>query len=68
VIFAGIKETAAKSLPGVGAVRAIPDGVRAVVERPEDLGGALQAALKGGAQIVSVNPIRPSLEEFFERS
>jgi ABC-2 type transport system ATP-binding protein len=68
VIFTGIQDKAARELPGVGAVRAIPDGVRVVVEQTDDLGGALQAALKKGARIVSVNPIRPSLEEFFERN
>jgi hypothetical protein len=61
-------EKEAKELKGVTAARSIPDGVRLVVQRPADLGAALSGAIKGGAQIVSVNPVRPSLEEFFERN
>lgn len=68
VILSGIGEKDAKELKGVTATRAIPDGVRMVVKRPDDLGAALSGAIKGGAQVVSVNPIRPSLEEMFERN
>jgi ABC-2 type transport system ATP-binding protein len=68
IILASMQESAAKGLPGVESVRAIPDGVRVVVEDQALLDKTLQAILKSGARVVSLNPIRPSLEALFERN
>jgi ABC-2 type transport system ATP-binding protein len=67
IILASVEESQIKKLQGVEQVRSIPDGVRLTVTRPEQLNPTLQAAMKAGAEIVSVNPIRPSLEALFER-
>ncbi|HUP57777.1 MAG TPA: ABC transporter ATP-binding protein [Bdellovibrionota bacterium] len=66
IILGSLDEGSAKKLPGVESVRAIPDGVR-VVARPDELNQTLQAIMKTGARVVSLNPIRPSLEAYFER-
>jgi ABC-2 type transport system ATP-binding protein len=61
-----LDDARARALPGIESVRAIPDGMR-VVSRPEELNRTLEAIMKAGARVVSLNPIRPSLEAYFER-
>jgi ABC-2 type transport system ATP-binding protein len=51
---------------GIESMRKSPDGVRASLAPGTDLNLALSRLMQNGALLISVTPIRPSLESFFE--
>ena len=66
IICSGLDVARARRLPGAVAARAIPEGVRLTVEGREGLNRSLAALVEAQASVVSVTPVRPSLESFFE--
>jgi ABC-2 type transport system ATP-binding protein len=68
IVFSGLSADRAKSIPQFVQLREISDGVRATVSGQEAVTGALKQLMQMDAQILWVNPIRPSLETFFEPS
>jgi ABC-2 type transport system ATP-binding protein len=61
---AGLREAAA-ILAGIALESHISGEVERVVVRQEQLNAALDAVRRAGTEIVSVNPLRSSLEEYF---
>lgn len=54
-----------RALTGVETVRAIPDGVKAIVKGQEATQRVLWRLVQNGARVLWVMPIRPSLESLF---
>jgi ABC-2 type transport system ATP-binding protein len=67
MIFSGIAFDKAKSLVNFHSIRELPDSIRGVVDEREDSNQVISKLLSHQAKILSVAPIRPSLESFFER-
>jgi ABC-2 type transport system ATP-binding protein len=68
--FGGLAESALKKsavYKKFASIRDIPEGYRAVVSGQEEVNGVLSSLLKLEAQILWVNPLRPSLEDFFKK-
>lgn len=68
VAFAGLTPSRAKELKGFVSMREIPEGFRGVVRTQAEINSVLSDLMKEGSQILWVNPLRPSLESFFEHS
>ncbi|MGK5084956.1 ABC transporter ATP-binding protein [Bdellovibrionota bacterium FG-1] len=51
------------ALSGMEAVRAMPDGVRALAQGQSAVDRALEVLVPGGARVLWVTPVRPSLED-----
>lgn len=64
VVISGVKETALAEFP---AVSATPEVVRIRLKDDRDLARLLELAHQAGGRIVSVNPVRESLEDLFVR-
>jgi len=67
MIFSGISFEKAKVLARFHSIRELPDSIRAVVDETENSNQVIAKLLASQAKILSVAPIRPSLESFFER-
>lgn len=68
--FSGIAENELKKnavYKKFSMIRDIPEGFRGVVSGQEELNPVLNSLLKLDAQILWVNPLRPSLEDFFKK-
>ena len=68
IICAGVGPDAVADLPGLASARAIPEGVRILLEGSEVVNRALAKLLAAEISVVSVTPVRPSLETFFGAS
>ncbi len=68
VAFTGIGIEKARGIGHVSQLREIPDGIRGVVTGAENINPVLQDLLAAKSRVLWVNPIRPSLESFFERA
>ena len=66
VVFGGIAEATARELGDFRSLRTIAEGFKATLEGGDRLSPALARLIGAGARILTVNPIRPSLESFFE--
>ena len=66
IVFGGIAEASARALVDFKSLRAVSEGYKATLEGGDSLSQALGRLIGAGAKILSVNPIRPSLESFFE--
>jgi ABC-2 type transport system ATP-binding protein len=67
VAFAGLAPDRARAIPGFASLREIPEGFRGVVPSQGKINDVLGELMKAGSQILWVNPLRPSLENFFEK-
>ena len=67
IIFAGIGMEKSKTLVNFHSIRELPDSIRGVVDEKENSNQVISKLLSNQAKILSVAPIRPSLESFFER-
>jgi len=68
IILAGVKPETAAALQGLcDEIRPMGDRLHLRAGDSRQLESAVSCALGGGAQLISVNPIRPSLEEYFFR-
>jgi ABC-2 type transport system ATP-binding protein len=68
IAFSGISSERAKSIEQFMQLREISDGIRATVSGQDAVTDALKKLMQMDAKILWVNPIRPSLETFFEPS
>lgn len=68
IAFSGVTPERAKSIDQFVQIREISDGIRATVSGQEAVTEALKKLMQLDAKILWVNPIRPSLETFFEPS
>lgn len=68
LLFTGVRIDDARGAAPFESIRTIPDGVRALLKPGSDVNAALSSLISSGARILSVSPIRPTLESFFERS
>jgi ABC-2 type transport system ATP-binding protein len=66
VAFKGLSIDVAKKLGSFHSIREFPDGIRAVIKDQSSFQSLLPILLSNHAQILSVNPIRPSLEDMFQ--
>jgi ABC-2 type transport system ATP-binding protein len=66
IAFSGVDVRSAEASGKFLNVRAMPDGIRALVSGQDSVTLALQDLLARKAKILWVNPIRPSLETFFD--
>ena len=66
IVAGGLASDRASRVRGIAELRAIADGWKAVADGSRDLSEILAELIGSGAQIQSVNPIRPSLEGMFE--
>lgn len=65
VAFAGISSDNAAKIPGIEGLREIPEGYRAVIPANGSVNDTISRILAQKAQLISVSPIRPSLEDIF---
>jgi ABC-2 type transport system ATP-binding protein len=68
VAFSGISLEKAKTMGEFVSIRPMPDGIRAIVPSQTAVAELLKKLLEAKAHILWVQPIRPSLEEFFVRT
>lgn len=68
IAFSGVTPDRAKSIEQFVQLREISDGIRATVSGQDAVTEALKKLMQLDAKILWVNPIRPSLETFFEPS
>lgn len=65
VAFTGVSFDVARKINGLESVREIPEGFRAVVPASGSVNDSVSDLLRQKAHIISVSPIRPSLEDIF---
>ncbi len=65
VVVAGLDKKQLKA-SGAGRLEVIPEGHRFRIEGGGDLNSALNAVIRARGRIISVQPVRKSLEELFE--
>lgn len=68
IAFSGVTPDRAKAIQEFVQFREISDGIRATVSGQDAVTEALKKLMQMDAKILWVNPIRPSLENFFEPS
>jgi ABC-2 type transport system ATP-binding protein len=66
IAFSGYEISSKSDWPEFQSLRTIPDGMRGVVPGQDAVDKVLRKLLKHKATVLWVNPIRPSLESFFE--
>lgn len=64
---AGIPRSELTDIPGLQVTREAADGISARVDDPDAINSILGALLSRRAKILSVTPLRPSLESFFSK-
>lgn len=65
VAFTGISLDTAKQIVGLEALREIPEGFRAMIPANVSVNHSVSDLMAKKAQIISVSPVRPSLEDIF---
>lgn len=68
IAFSGVSPDRAKSIEQFVQLREISDGIRATVSGQDAVTQVLRKLMELNAQVLWVNPVRPSLETFFEPS
>jgi len=68
IAFSGVSVEHAKAIEQFSQLREISDGIRATVSGQDAVTVALKKLMQLDAKVLWVNPIRPSLETFFEPS
>ncbi len=63
IIVNGLPVAGIAGAPGIAGARELPDGVRVIAEPGADLNAVLSGLIAKGGKVVSVVPLRPSLEE-----
>ncbi len=66
ILVSGIDVSLLESRKELSSIRQTPDGVRALVSGQGSLDSCLKYLVEKNARILSVSPVRPSLENFFE--
>lgn len=66
IAFSGLDRSRVEKIADFSQSRQIPEGFRAVIPSQEKVNGVLGDLLASGAKILWVNPIRPSLEDYFK--
>jgi ABC-2 type transport system ATP-binding protein len=64
IIAGGLGSELVRAIPGIHEAREIPDGVRAIAEGA-DINPVIGGIIAKGGKIVSVTPVRPTLESMF---
>ena len=66
IAFSGVSIDRAKELWAFKTLRETPDAVRGTISNTDQVNGALEALMRERARVLWVQPLRPSLESFFE--
>lgn len=66
VAFSGITLSEAEKITPFVSIREMPEGVRGIVKNQSSVQSLLKGLMDRKAQVLWVNPIRPSLEDLFQ--